>query len=170
MQTNVVDTSNGDSLTFFHDPAVLNCTAAYDGSPLRSVGTNEFSWEPVDDERLTKASLACALYVWGATYDEVAILYGVTRERVRQILSKYAAMTIDEIKERRRGNIAAIASQVVAANSALIADYLSANGPSTIDETAAATGLSRSATKLAWPSELAHLQLTHVQAATHPMW
>lgn len=170
MDAVVVDATTGERLTFFADAAVLRATAGHDASPLRRIASVEYEWAPIDGEKLTKASLACELYMWGATYDEIAALFGVTRERVRQILSKQAPLALEEIKRQRRVNAAAIASESQSVHSNLIAEYLSTNGPSSIDEVASGTALSRSAVKLAWPSNFAHLQLAHLKKATHQTW
>lgn len=175
----VTDPLTGSTERFSSDAGhLLRTTAAVHGSPLRQVSHNAFEWcpSPIDEAQpeagaaLTRASLALALYVWGATYEEVGSLFGVTRERIRQLVSRDARAAIQEIKEERRTNLAALEQGVLNSHGKSIAAFLSQHGPSTIGQVAEGIGANTEAVKLAWPDEFAHFRLANLKGTTNRTW
>lgn len=167
----VASKTSGEILSFDCDDAsLLSDTAALADSPLVQSADGQFEWHPADDEPLTRVSLACALYVWGATYDAIGRLYGVTRERIRQILMRSADIPIDEIKQRRRANLTRVDADKREATTTAIRNFLTDNGPSTAEAVAGATGVTAELAKQAWPTDLAHFQLAHLKRTTQQTW
>lgn len=95
----------------------------------------------------------------GLTLDEIGAEFGLTRERVRQLLKKYRGPSAAEIRDLRAGEAEAAQRAHDQAVSGGIREVLDGRGPMTVAEVADATGLVASEISKHWPQDLAHLRL-----------
>jgi hypothetical protein len=95
----------------------------------------------------------------GITLDEIGAEYGVTRERVRQLLKKYGGPTANEIRELRAAQALSAQREHEEAVTGVIREALEGRGPATVDEMTQATGIDGGDISKYWPKELAHLRL-----------
>lgn len=101
----------------------------------------------------------------GRTLDEIGKVFGVTRERVRQLMRKHGGPDAASVRqaqiERNRSEEHAHGMSV----SAAIRDVLADMNPRSVEEVATLTGIASEDTARCWPDDLAHLRLW---AATAP--
>lgn len=95
----------------------------------------------------------------GLTLDEIGAEFGVTRERVRQLLKKHRGPSADEIRDLRAAEARSAQRARAEAASGTIRGTLDGRGPMTVAEMADATGLDASEVSKNWPEDLAHLRL-----------
>jgi hypothetical protein len=95
----------------------------------------------------------------GRTLDEVGQEFGVTRERVRQLMTKYGGPDSAEVRQAQTKRDEETGLALATSVSAAVADVLSAGGPMSAEEVAEQTGLDISDVARFWPRNLAHLRL-----------
>lgn len=95
----------------------------------------------------------------GLTLDEIGAEFGVTRERVRQLLKKHGGPTAGEIRELRAAEARSAQRAHEEAVAAEIRKTLDGRGPMTVAEMAVATGVDAGELSRYWPQDLAHLRL-----------
>lgn len=95
----------------------------------------------------------------GLTLDEIGTEFGVTRERVRQLLKKYGGPSADEIRDVRAAQAQSAQRAHDQAVTGAIREALDGRGPMTVAEVADATGLDAGDISKHWPQDLAHLRL-----------
>lgn len=95
----------------------------------------------------------------GLTLDEIGAEFGVTRERVRQLLKKYGGPTAEEVRELRAAEARTAQRDHEAAVAAKIRSALEDREPMTVAEVAEATGIYAGDVARFWPQELSHLRL-----------
>lgn len=86
----------------------------------------------------------------GLGLEEIGQQYGLTRERVRQIVLQLDGATVEDVRKVRQAKADRRASAVVAH----IRDDLAAHGPSTIDAVAQRLSLSEASVRKSWPTDL----------------
>jgi len=95
----------------------------------------------------------------GETLDEIGTAFGVTRERVRQLMKKYGGPSSSEIRDVQ---LARTASEEEARRNAIgreIRGALSKGGPATAEDVASETGIAATDVWKFWPADLLHLRL-----------
>jgi hypothetical protein len=95
----------------------------------------------------------------GHTLDEIGAEFGVTRERVRQLLKKHGGPSAQEIRDHRAAAARCAELARKEAVSRTLRDTLDGRGPLTMAEMVEATGLEASVVSKHWPADLAHLRL-----------
>lgn len=95
----------------------------------------------------------------GLTLDEIGVEFGVTRERVRQLLKKYGGPSAEEVRELRAAEALTAQRNHEAAVAAEIRGALEGRGPMTVPEVVESTGVDAGDVSKFWPQELSHLRL-----------
>ena len=95
----------------------------------------------------------------GLTLDGIGAEFGVTRERVRQLLKKYGGPTAEEVRELRAAEALTAQRDHGVAVAAEIRSALEDRGPMTVLEVVESTGVDASTVSKFWPEELSHLRL-----------
>lgn len=95
----------------------------------------------------------------GLTLAEIGAEFGVTRERVRQLMKKYGGPTSDDVRERRSALESAEQQAKESAVAEELRGLLEERGPMSVHEVADATGHVAVEISRAWPPDLAHLRL-----------
>lgn len=95
----------------------------------------------------------------GLTLDEIGAEFGVTRERVRQLLKKHGGPSADEIRALRAAEARSAERAREEAVIATLRDALGGRGPMTVAKLAEVTGLEPNEVAKHWPEDLAHLRL-----------
>lgn len=95
----------------------------------------------------------------GLTLDEIGAEFGVTRERVRQLLKKHGGPSAKEIRDVRAAEARSAERAREEAVSRTLRDALDGRGPMTVDEMVTVTGFEASDVSKYWPTDLAHLRL-----------
>lgn len=105
----------------------------------------------------------------GWTLDVIGKNFGLSRERIRQILAKHGGPTAEQVRSRRasealiaqRAREAAVATDVRAA--------VRSRGPMTVAEVAEMTGIDASDVSKFWPQDVSHLRL-HTTGTYESRW
>jgi len=105
----------------------------------------------------------------GLTLDEIGAEFGVTRERVRQLLKKHGGPTAVEIRELRASEARSAQRAHEEAIAGAIRGVLDARGPMTVAEMTEATNLDAGDVSKCWPKELGHLRL-HSSGTYESRW
>lgn len=95
----------------------------------------------------------------GLTLREIGAEFGLTRERVRQLLMKHEGPSADAVRHLRAAQARSAERTHQEAVSGTLHDALDRRGPMTAGELAEITGLEASDVSKHWPEELAHLRL-----------
>ncbi|MBS4753207.1 hypothetical protein KG112_10375 [Nocardioides sp. zg-ZUI104] len=95
----------------------------------------------------------------GWTLDTIGKNFGLSRERIRQILAKHGGPTAEQVRDRRAEIASAAERNCEAAVAADICGALDGRGPMTVAEMVAATGRDAEDVSRFWPRELSHLLL-----------
>lgn len=95
----------------------------------------------------------------GRTLDEVGKQFGVTRERVRQLMLKYGGPDSTSVRQAQMEKVQSEEQVRGGVVSSTVRDVLSSSGPLSLDEVASATGIEAAEVARHWPAELAHLRL-----------
>jgi hypothetical protein len=113
--------------------------------PFVRVGREAYAWAP--DGKIP--SLPTPSHVadmierrWrGETLDEIGAAFGVTRERVRQLMKKYGGPSPSDVKELQRARAASEEEARKHAIAEEIRESLANGGPATADDAASKTGI-----------------------------
>lgn len=95
----------------------------------------------------------------GRTLDEIGKEFGVTRERVRQLMIKYGGPDSTSVRQAQTERVQSeeqVRGRVV---SSTVRDVLSSSGPMSLAEVASTTGIEAAEVARHWPAELTHLRL-----------
>lgn len=95
----------------------------------------------------------------GLTLEEVGAEFGLTRERVRQLLKQHGGPSSADIRQVRAEKARAAERDREEAISRTLRDALEKRGPMTLAEVVEVTGLDPSDVSKYWPENLAHLRL-----------
>lgn len=95
----------------------------------------------------------------GLTLDEIGAEFGVTRERVRQLLKKYGGPSAEEVRDFRAAEAQTAQRDHEAEVAAQIRSALEDRGPMTVLEVVESTGADAGDVSKFWPKELSHLRL-----------
>lgn len=95
----------------------------------------------------------------GRTPDEIGKEFGVTRERVRQLMKKYGGPDAAEVRRVQAERAEAEALTRANAVTEAVRGALTASGPVTAEDVASHTGLDNADVARFWPQDLAHLRL-----------
>lgn len=91
----------------------------------------------------------------GLTLDQIGELFGVTRERVRQILNKNGGPTAAQVRQLRLASEAMRAEEVADD----IRETLRVLGPLTADEVGVLTSLTMDEVRRHWPADVEHMRI-----------
>jgi len=94
----------------------------------------------------------------GKTLDEIGADFGITRERVRQILKKHDGPAVSDIRKLREDDAAAS----LARSSDSIRQFVTNAGPASVEDVGAALGMPTKLVAQLWPRDVAHLRLRPV--------
>ncbi|HET8600949.1 MAG TPA: sigma factor-like helix-turn-helix DNA-binding protein, partial [Segeticoccus sp.] len=95
----------------------------------------------------------------GQSLDEIGREFGVTRERVRQLLKKHGGPTAEQVRRTQVAKAEKAAQMQAKDVASALRAALSESGPMNVAEVAAATGLEPGAVSQFWPEDLLHLRL-----------
>lgn len=127
------------------------------------VARDTYSWAPDGKVPLPPAPAHVVQMIefrWsGRTLDDIGKEFGVTRERVRQLMMKYGGPDAADVRrvqaERAEAEEQARASSIAEA----VRGALTASGPVTAEDVASQTGIDSAEVARFWPQDLAHLRL-----------
>lgn len=105
----------------------------------------------------------------GLTLDEIGVEFGITRERVRQLLKKHGGPSTEEVRELRAAEAQAAKRDHEQTVVSVIRETLDGRGPMTVAEVVEATGAEAGYVLKFWPQELAHLRL-HSTGSHGNLW
>ena len=95
----------------------------------------------------------------GQSLDEIGQQFGVTRERVRQLLTKHGGPSASESRAVRHARAHRAQADVANEVATALRRVLMANGPLTLEAASSTTGLDLEAVSRFWPEDLAHMRL-----------
>jgi hypothetical protein len=95
----------------------------------------------------------------GQSLDEIGQQFGVTRERVRQLLTKHGGPSASESRAVRHARAQRAQADVANEVATALRSVLMANGPLTLEAASSTTGLDIEAISRFWPEDLAHMRL-----------
>lgn len=134
-----------------------------DDSSLLKAGHNTYVWSPdgVIPERPTPPHVARMIErrSMGKSLQDIGTEFGVTRERVRQLLKKYGGPTAAEVREVRAAKEQAAGQLRATQVARTLRELLCKAGPMSVDDAAAATEFEPDEVARCWPDDLAHLRL-----------
>lgn len=130
------------------------------------VGRDLFAWTP-DGHVASRPASAIPPRVLemielrrnGLTLDEVGTKFGVTRERVRQLMKKHGGPDASEIRQLHARRVEADAGARAAEVGNAIRAVLAASGPLSPEQVVAKSALERDEVLRWWPNDLIHLRL-----------
>ena len=130
---------------------------------LVKLARDAYAWVPDGDAPPPPAPLHVVEMIerrWrGNTLDEIGEAFGVTRERVRQLLKKYGGPSATEVRDLRAAEAAAAQRNHDAAVAKQIRDALADRGPMTLAEVTEITSADPGDISKCWPEDLSHLRL-----------
>jgi hypothetical protein len=95
----------------------------------------------------------------GQTLDEVGKQFGITRERVRQLMRKHGGPDSASVRAAQIERMQSEGQAHVMSVSAAIRDVLTDMSPRSVEEVAAQTGIDSADVAKCWPDDLGHLRL-----------
>lgn len=140
-----------------------------DGDHYFKVARDVYAWAPDGNPPPPPAPPRVATMIElrraGKTLDEVGQEFGVTRERVRQLMTKHGGPDAAEVRQVQAERERAAELAHAASLDAAIRSVLGAAGPQTVEDVAAQTGIGNADVARFWPRDLAHLKLWGVSNA-----
>lgn len=95
----------------------------------------------------------------GQSLDEIGQQFGVTRERVRQLLTKHGGPSSSESRAVRDARNRQAQTDVANEVATILRRVLTTMGPMSIEDASSTTALDRDAVSRFWPADLAHMRL-----------
>jgi len=130
--------------------------------PLFRTATDVYFWstdgQPPPRRRTERVERMITLRLEGRTLEEIAVVFGVTRERVRQLVVKHDGPTADELRAERRANDAAEKAHLKAVVGQEIREAADA-GPMTAEEMARLIERDVADVVRYWPSNIRYLRV-----------
>lgn len=129
-------------------------------SPAIAVGRDSIPIGDSDKQNVSYALVSprdqemLRLRLEGETFEEIGCKFGVTRERVRQVMNKLGAPNSSQLREKKQARQEALESAVVSEFHAALKELVGRRGPQTVQEVSEELNLENSFVASNWPVDL----------------